>query len=111
VLINKARLMIGKNPNPVFSFSAAPSSSSQTHLGFLSQLLPSWLTQVDLAWILAPRWRSRAAAALAAVRTKLQLMLWWLRRPLWWSGAPAIRLGAKTNQGAFSCTWTKCFFC
>jgi hypothetical protein len=35
VLINKARLAIGKNPNPVFSFSAAPSFSSQTHLGFL----------------------------------------------------------------------------
>jgi hypothetical protein len=35
VLINKARLAIGKNPNPVFSFFAAPSSSSQTHLGFL----------------------------------------------------------------------------
>jgi hypothetical protein len=35
VLINKARLTIGKNPNPVFSFSAAPSFSSQTHLGFL----------------------------------------------------------------------------
>jgi hypothetical protein len=35
VLINKARLAISKNPNPVFSFSAAPSSSSQTHLGFL----------------------------------------------------------------------------
>jgi hypothetical protein len=35
VLINKARLAIGKNPNPVFIFSAASSSSSQTHLGFL----------------------------------------------------------------------------
>jgi hypothetical protein len=35
VLINKARLVIGKNPNPVFGFSAAPSFSSQTHLGFL----------------------------------------------------------------------------
>jgi hypothetical protein len=35
VLINKTCLAIGKNPNPVFSFSAAPSSSSQTHLGFL----------------------------------------------------------------------------
>jgi hypothetical protein len=35
VLINKAHLAIGKNPNPVFSFSAASSSSSQTHLGFL----------------------------------------------------------------------------
>jgi hypothetical protein len=35
VLINKAPLAIGKNPNPVFSFSPAPSSSSQTHLGFL----------------------------------------------------------------------------
>jgi hypothetical protein len=37
VLINKAHLAIGKNPNPVFSFSAASSSSSQTHLGFLFQ--------------------------------------------------------------------------
>jgi hypothetical protein len=35
VLINKAHLAIGKTPNPVFIFSAAPSSSSQTHLGFL----------------------------------------------------------------------------
>jgi hypothetical protein len=35
VLINKARLVIGKNPNLVFSFSAAPSSFSQTHIGFL----------------------------------------------------------------------------
>jgi hypothetical protein len=35
VLINKACLAISKNPNPVFSFSAAPSSYSQTHLGFL----------------------------------------------------------------------------
>jgi hypothetical protein len=35
VLINKARLVIGKNPNPVFHFSAASSSSSQTHLSFL----------------------------------------------------------------------------
>jgi hypothetical protein len=35
VLINKACLAISKNPNPVFCFSAAPSSSSQTHLGFL----------------------------------------------------------------------------
>jgi hypothetical protein len=35
VLINKACLAIGKNPNPVSGFSAAPSSSSQTHLGFL----------------------------------------------------------------------------
>jgi hypothetical protein len=35
VLINKAHLTIGKNLNPVFSVSAAPSSSSQTHLGFL----------------------------------------------------------------------------
>jgi hypothetical protein len=35
VLINKAHLAIGKNPNPVFHFSAASSSSSQTHLGFL----------------------------------------------------------------------------
>jgi hypothetical protein len=35
MLINKARLAIGKNPNAVFSFSAAPSSSVQTHLGFL----------------------------------------------------------------------------
>jgi hypothetical protein len=34
--INKACLAIGKNPNPVFSFSAASSFSSQTHLGFLS---------------------------------------------------------------------------
>jgi hypothetical protein len=36
VLINKTRLAIGKNPNPVFSFSTAPSFSSQTYLGFLS---------------------------------------------------------------------------
>jgi hypothetical protein len=35
VLINKAHLAIGKNPNLVFHFSAASSSSSQTHLGFL----------------------------------------------------------------------------
>jgi hypothetical protein len=35
VLINKARLAMGKNPNPVISFSAAPSSFPQTHLGFL----------------------------------------------------------------------------
>jgi hypothetical protein len=35
VLINKARLAIGKNHNPIISFSAAPSFSSQTHLGFL----------------------------------------------------------------------------
>jgi hypothetical protein len=35
LLINKARLAIGKNPNPVFSFSATPSFFSQTHLGFL----------------------------------------------------------------------------
>jgi hypothetical protein len=36
MLINKARLAIGKNPNPVLSFSAALSFSSQTHLRFLS---------------------------------------------------------------------------
>jgi hypothetical protein len=41
MLINKACLAIGKNPNPVFSFSAAPSSSSQTHLGFLFPTLAS----------------------------------------------------------------------
>jgi hypothetical protein len=35
VLINKARLALGKNPNPVFSFSAALFFSSYTHLGFL----------------------------------------------------------------------------
>jgi hypothetical protein len=33
--MNKAHLAIGKNPNPVFHFSAASSSSSKTHLGFL----------------------------------------------------------------------------
>jgi hypothetical protein len=35
MLINKAHLAISKNPNLVFRFSTAPSSSSQTHLGFL----------------------------------------------------------------------------
>jgi hypothetical protein len=44
VLINKARLAIGKNPNPVFGFSAAPSFSSQTHLGFL---FPTPASMVD----------------------------------------------------------------
>jgi hypothetical protein len=51
VLIRReTRIVLGKNPNPAFSFSAASSFSSWTHLGFLppNSCLHGWCRRVSL---------------------------------------------------------------